>query len=380
MTTIALCIICKDELDVIERLIKNVSPLVDFYLIVDTGSTDGTQAAAVACFHEYGLAGEVVHEPFRDFAYNRTFAVECLRNNYPDIDYCLMIDADEQLIFDEGFNISAFKSSLVADAYDIQTRHGTCWYNRQQLFSNHKPFYFRGVLHEFLDCRERYTRETAKGFFNLYGVGEGARSKNSRKFFDDAHTLAAALQVEDDPFLIARYTYYLANSWRDAGEIRRALPLYMARSLITAYWQDEVYISLLNAARIKERLGYPFADVLALYIDAMNVKHNRGEAFLGAMYLCRSTGRHLQAYLYGSYAVNLPLPASSCLFVETSAYLYAIKDELAVSANNIGRYSEAARLCSELLDSGSLPAAWIERVNKNRLYALSKIECSAVAV
>jgi glycosyltransferase involved in cell wall biosynthesis len=43
MKTIALCMIVKDEASIIRRCLEQVRPLIDYVLIVDTGSVDGTQ-------------------------------------------------------------------------------------------------------------------------------------------------------------------------------------------------------------------------------------------------------------------------------------------------------------------------------------------------
>ena len=40
---ICLTVICKNESKVIERMLNSVLPILDYYVIVDTGSTDGTQ-------------------------------------------------------------------------------------------------------------------------------------------------------------------------------------------------------------------------------------------------------------------------------------------------------------------------------------------------
>jgi glycosyltransferase involved in cell wall biosynthesis len=41
--TIALCMIVRNEAHIIERCLASVLPLIDYVLIVDTGSSDGTQ-------------------------------------------------------------------------------------------------------------------------------------------------------------------------------------------------------------------------------------------------------------------------------------------------------------------------------------------------
>ncbi|WP_170065004.1 glycosyltransferase [Methylovulum psychrotolerans] len=366
--------IAKNEAGVIERCIKSVLPLIDYCLVVDTGSTDGTQGVVMAYLSEIGLQGEVIDEPFQDFAYNRTFALDQLRA-HTDIDYCLMIDCDEQLIFQQGFDFQAFKDSLTHGAYQIQTRHGGCYYNRPQLFSNRLPFYFKSVLHEYLECREPHKREQAEGFYNLYGL-DGARSRDPGKYKKDVAVLLQALETETDPFLRSRYTYYLANSYRDSGQLALAIPRYIDRAMM-GYWIDEVYLSTLTAARLKDRLGHPAPEVLQGYLKAIDILPNRAEAYLNAMRLCRNNSMHTTAYLLGKQALTLSMPPKGALFVEVAAYQYAVADELAVAANNTGNFAEAAQLCAALLASEHLPLEWCERVGANHRYALSKSPVAA---
>lgn len=366
--------IVKDEAAVIRRCIASVLPLIDFVLIVDTGSTDTTHRVVIDFCTSHALPLEIIDEPFRDFAYNRTFALQQLRK-HREIDYCLMIDADEQLIFDDGFNPCAFKSGLVHGAYEIQTRHGSCFYNRPQLFSNRLPFCFRSVLHEYLHCDKPHQRSQVLGFYNLYGL-DGARSKNPNKYWHDARILCAALRTETDPFLLSRYEFYLANSYRDAKQPALALPHYVARFSM-GFWQDEIYLSLLNIARIKEHLRYDLAEVLHAYLTAVNAQPHRAEAYLGAMRLYRNNGLHHLAFLLGQQANALPMPPASALFVEVSAYQYAVADEFAVACNNTRHFAQAAELCAALLASPYLPLEWAERVGANHRYALDNLKVTA---
>jgi len=64
MKTIGLSMIVKDEAHVILKCLESVRPLVDYVLVVDTGSTDGTQQIVRDYLSHEKLAGIVVEEPW----------------------------------------------------------------------------------------------------------------------------------------------------------------------------------------------------------------------------------------------------------------------------------------------------------------------------
>ena len=94
MKKIALCQIVKNESHVIKRCLDSVKRLIDYVLIVNTGSTDNTIETIQEWLVENQIEGEVISEPWQNFAYNRTFALNKLMEK-DFIDYALMIDADE---------------------------------------------------------------------------------------------------------------------------------------------------------------------------------------------------------------------------------------------------------------------------------------------
>ena len=105
---------------------------------------------------------------------------------------------------------------------------------------------------------------------------EGARRQilASERYRRDAVVLETALATETDPFLISRYTFYLAQSWRDCDERKKALVNYLKRAEL-GYWDQEVFISLYQAANLKADLGYDAEDVLATYLRAHDVSKDR---------------------------------------------------------------------------------------------------------
>ena len=322
MTTIGLCMIVKNEASVIERCLRSVRPLVDYAVIEDTGSTDDTQRVISNYLAEEGLPGEIFEEPWQDFAWNRSLALERLRQQ-PAIDYALIMDADDVAVLAEDFDPRRLRSSLDQDVYHVELHRGPVRYWRPQVVSNRKHFRYRGVLHEFIEAPEGSTAGTLRDFHIICGV-EGHRSQNPHKYKEDAALLERVLETEKEPFLIARYTFYMAQSLQDAGEQTKALNVYLRRAEL-GFWIEEVFVSLYSVAGIKERLGYPDTEVIGSYLAAYEVCPHRAEALHGAMRFCRIKNKFQQGYVIGTHAITLSEPSG--LFVESWVYRYGLWDE-----------------------------------------------------
>jgi GR25 family glycosyltransferase involved in LPS biosynthesis/glycosyltransferase involved in cell wall biosynthesis len=367
--TIGLCMIVKNETKLIRRCLDSVLPVLDYILIVDTGSTDGTQQMIRDFLTEKKIDGAVIEEPWRDFAYNRSFALAKLRE-VESVDYAMIIDADDTLEIDAGFDPAAFKATLTADLYDVPVRHGSIAHVRPQLFSNRLPFSFKGVLHEYLEAPPGHLkRETAAGFAVRASTG-GARSENPRKYQDDAALLERALTTETNPFLISRYTFYLAQSYRDCGEREKALANYLKRAEL-GNWAEEIYVSLFEAGNLMAALERPSDEVIATWERASKLVPGRVEALHAASRYCRDKGKNAQGMDIARRGLELKQPNG--LFVQPWVYDYGLLDEFAINAYWAGAYRESLDACLKLLANDKLPASMVKRIAANARFATDKM-------
>jgi glycosyltransferase involved in cell wall biosynthesis len=364
--TIGLCMIVRNEVKVITRCLDSVRPVVDYVLIEDTGSTDGTQQLIAEWLKRANMPGLVIEEPWRDFAYNRSHVLAKLRE-VVGIDYALIIDADDHLVVDEGAGPAIFKAGMREDLYDVQIRHGGTWFYRPQLCANRLPFCFKAVVHEYLEAPPGpISRSAVVGFHIETGRG-GARSQNPNKYQEDAGTLANAIQTETDPFLISRYTFYLAQSYRDCGDREKALENYLARATL-GFWQEEVFVALYQAAQMKEHLAHLDQEVIDAYLRAADSLPARAEALHGASRFCRYKSRHTEGYQIAKRGLGIPVPSNG-LFVEPWIYEYGLLDEFAVHAYWAERYQDCLDTCERLLRDGKLSEHMRERIEKNAGFA-----------
>lgn len=362
--------IVKNEAHVIQRCLDSVKRLLDYVLIVDTGSDDGTPEVINNWLKENNMTGEVVYESWKNFAYNRTFALQKLREK-TDIDYAFMIDADEILVFEEDFDVMKFKTQIDCEIYDIVTNMNGFTYNRPTMTSNKRLSKYEGVVHEFLSFDDgSCTRDTARGFHN-YPIQDSARNRSSDKFLKDAELLEQALSGELTEWFRSRYTFYLAQCYRDGGVPDLALKNYLIRAE-QGFWHEEVYMSLYSAAGLMKQLNYDKEKILQTYMRAYESCSNRGEALHSAIQYCRINGMNQQGYIIGKHAINLTYPEGS-LFSEKYVYDYAILDEFSIVAFWAGHFEESKIACERLLSEGKIPQHYVDRVKSNLQFALDRL-------
>ncbi|MFJ8081120.1 glycosyltransferase [Streptomyces sp. NPDC096205] len=365
MKTVCLNMIVKDEAHVIRRCLESVRPLIDTWVILDTGSTDGTQDIVRDTLSD--LPGTLYESPWRGFGQSRTEAIERARDRARHL---LFIDADDVLQTDPGFTLP----ELTHDCYDAEVRHGPVVHWRPTLVSTRLPWRYVGVLHEYLECDAEFSRATLGGVRTVI-MGGGGRSQVSQrqKYLRDAALLKDGLAKEPGN---TRYAFYLAQSWRDAGEPAKALAAYDRRAAMGGF-VEEAFCSRLYAARLAMELKRKTPEVMARLLDAHEYRPTRAEPLGELAHLCRVQGeRWPLAYLFARRAVEIPQP-DDILFVEHGWYDWQALDELAVAAYWMGEYRESLECCEKLLDGGKLPEAHRERVLANRDFARTRLALGA---
>ena len=325
-------IVKNEELCIVECL-NSVKKYIDHWVICDTGSTDNTVKLINETLND--IPGEVLHHKWIDFATNRNLGIaESKRKSK----YTLIIDADDRLIINDETMLNLNDN----DVYKIKIKHGNLEYYRPQLIKNSVEFKYKGVIHEYLDIKSN-DFAILNGCYMQTTFG-GNRSSNPNKFIDDALVFEQALISEPDN---SRYVFYLAQSYRDARNKQKAIENYEKRAQMGG-WQEEVFVSLLEAAKCKENLNMSMYDIESSYLKAYYSNINRAEPLFYLSRYFRLHNNINKAYCYSKEGLKINKPKEG-LFIENDCYEWKLYDELSIAAYYLNHKDEGKTACEKIL-------------------------------
>lgn len=266
---ITLCMIVKNETHIIRECLESVAPHIDYWVISDTGSTDGTQDLIKDFFEQKGIPGELHQDEWKNFGHNRTLA---LRHCDGKADYAWMIDADDA--FEGEFKLP---ENIDADGFVLRMGRPEFSWWRTQIFKTSSGWEYKGVLHEYPACkREQPILVKLEGKYFLNARTLGARNVGItpiEKYSRDAEVLEKALLEEPTN---TRYQFYLRQSYFDSQQWEKAIEAYLKRAHMGG-WAEEVYYSLYRVAISRAMLDKPWPEIQASFLDAFNVRPIRAE-------------------------------------------------------------------------------------------------------
>jgi glycosyltransferase involved in cell wall biosynthesis len=348
---ICLNMIVKNESRVILRLLNSVIPIIDTYCICDTGSTDNTIEIIENFFKEKNITGKIIQEPFRDFGYNRSFALnECYKMK--DVDYILLMDADMILTGSFLSTPDFFKSTLVDDVYLLFQGSERFFYKNSRIVRN-KGYSYWGVTHEYLQTPDgTIYKNIEKSKLFIQDIGDGGAK--SDKWERDIRLLRKGL--EDEPNN-ARYSFYLANTYRDSCQNTLAIEFYKKRIEIGG-WIEEIWYSYYCIGKCYQSMN-DYANAVYYWLEGYQCYPNRIENIYQIINYYRNHGKNKLAYQYYLFAKRIleKYPISNdYLFLEKDVYEYKIDYEFSI----IGYYENPDFISMKNLSMKLLTCSIIE--------------------
>ena len=351
--------IVKNETHIIKECLDSIHPYIDYWVIVDTGSTDGTQDLIKQYFAEKGIPGELHERPWVGFGENRT---EALRLCDGKADWAWMIDADDYIEGQFQFPLNVPEE---VDAWALKFARGEFKWWRTQIFRTGRDWKYIGILHEYPTIPDKQPNiGKLEGGYEIVARTLGARNKDIdpvEKYKKDAQVLEEALKTEPEN---VRYQFYLAQSYFDSQQWEKAEAAYIKRVQMGG-WEEEQFYAAYRIALCRGLQNKPWFEIQQAFLEAWELRPIRAEPLHQLARVYRLMGHPRLAYLFAKMALEIPYPQDDILFVSADVYKYAVLDEIGSTAFYAGKPHMGYAACKKLLVENLLPESEIERVQNN---------------
>ena len=358
---LGLTMIVKDEAGTIGETVRSAAPHIDYWTIMDTGSTDGTQE--IVRGNLTAVPGQMIEKPFADFATTRNGA---LKAHGARTAYTFMPDADfefenmwrlraiawrlEQECRSWSAHICGKSMRVIRKTADMELQMQVMFPTSQHGLGELDGWHYSYPVHEFsalgLDDAGEYIVVPRENFRMRFMDGKVFHTKSEQRWrdFDIRILEAEKLKRPNDK----RVSFYLARTYNQVGDNERALA-ELQRRIDLGGWYEEVFHSLLDQGRILARMGrdptskfkkayelvpnraeplYELAAWEQRQVDACdggedteNHDEEKQQQKLKGLWLdaCRFQHRAL-GYTYAKHAAALPYPIQSTLFISSQVY------------------------------------------------------------
>ncbi len=358
LPAICLNMIVRNEAHVVADLLDSVAPYISSWVIVDTGSDDGTQDVIRNHMARLGIPGVLHERPWRNFGHNRTEALGLAQGHG---DYIWIMDADDTIEGSPDF------TDLTADIYSLRFSATNEVGSRIVVW---RPLIVRdglrtryvGVVHENLVCDDPHVTARLEGDYSIKYRQLGARSRDPQTYMRDRDLLLAELERNPND---ERAVIHLAQTYSSLGDVANALK-WFARRVEMGGPPEFVFYAMYQVAESMTKLDASWPEVQDVLLRAWELRPSRAEPLYAIAMRYRAEQRYQLGYQFAKLAAEIPFPENETLFVNPEIYAWRATEEQAICAGFIGRHAEAFTLFRQLLARPGVPDDARQRIAGNR--------------
>lgn len=331
MISLSLCMIVKNEEDVLARCLDCIQGIADEIIIIDTGSTDATKQIAL----QYT-------DKVYDFAWNDDFsAARNFSFQHAAMEYILWLDADDVISPENQKLLLELKNTLdpsvdiVMMKYDVAfdlDGTPTMSYNRERILKRSKNFQWLGEIHE-----------TIPPSGNILYSDIAIWHKKLHRTDPERNLRIFEKMLADGKKLDARQQFYYARELYYHSRITEAVQMFEAFLNQDMGWLENKIEACRNLAKC---LRLQNQSPLPALLKSFTYDQPRAEICcdIGAYFMEQKNYR--TAVFWYTIAAGIQPDLNSGGFVSPDYYGYIPNIQLAVCYDHLGEY-EKANQCNE---------------------------------
>jgi glycosyltransferase involved in cell wall biosynthesis len=306
--TVCLVMIVKNESKVIKRAFDSVHKYIDYWVICDTGSTDGTQKIIKDYFKEKNIPGELHEHKWKNFGHNRSLAV---KNAKGKADYGILMDADFIFVIKDP----DFKKKLNTRGGHMVGYEGSLDFRQNLFIDLSLDWYYKGVTHEHITVDKKVPMNVIDYFKFTHKADGGSRSD---KYERDVRMLVQGLKDEPNN---QRYMFYLGQSYFCTKDYKNSLKYYQMR-IDKGGWPEEVYFSMYRVGLCKLRMNMDFNEFRKDLFNAYKFRPCRLESLYTLCEYCLLNKMYDIGFQYALNAIDNKYPNRDVLFIKKEIHDY----------------------------------------------------------
>ena len=221
-TKIVMMSMFKNEAHTIGRMLESCYRYIDYYILQDNGSTDGTPEVVANFFKDKNIPGFVynVEEGWVGFGWNRDHLLQKLLSTDHGCDWILKMDCDEILSVDESFDWSVFDDTSI-QSFHVTAQLNSTIYHRAWMWNARLPWRFNhDTAHETISLEidgigENFNRVNLPNTFKQIGFNDGQSWGVRTKYITDSLILEEKLIRENTMLEDTYHFWYIGKSYAD---------------------------------------------------------------------------------------------------------------------------------------------------------------------
>jgi hypothetical protein len=331
----------RDHEATIEKSLRSVRHLIDYWVIVDVGS-DGDTAAVIDEVLG-GIPGELHSRGFVDFSYNYT---ELIGLAHGKADYLLLVDADMTVV------CTGSLPELDQDAYVVSEVGGEHHLAVPRVVRGSRRWWYEGSTHEVLATNGTYSEAELDVLTVERHSDEASRR---RRLLEN---LGILLREDASGRSTPRTFFLLGETLHALGRPEQAIGWYRRRVELGASDQ-ETFCANLQEGALRAKVDFPSS--IPVLLEAWQRRPTRAEPLYELARGYRMQGDAFLAYQFASIGLQIPYPTDT-LLVQRWVYDWGLRMERAWAAGRLGWIAEADDDLQAVLKTEGVPAEYIEVV------------------
>jgi len=242
-------LIVKNEEKHLPVCLKSIESIVDEVVIVDTGSTDNTQWAAInsidkpvqfSTYTDASRQDEKGEWKIWDFSKARNQFVQKIEDM--GADYVLWMDADDDLKTPRNLQRAFYLNEFGVFGIRMTAGKGGSWIHHR-LWKTKQGVVFKGRIHEYPTIEHAWYGLTLDDTWIVHNDEQTATEHSL-----DRNLRILLEEYEENPSS-SRTCFYLANTYLEKKDFKNAIEFYRQRIALGEFYRDEFLFAHLYLAR-----------------------------------------------------------------------------------------------------------------------------------